>query len=662
MLKSFGLLLCTLFCMAQSILAQNFVNVQFKFKCINNNEGYIYDSKLLVFVNGKLAKESSVKRQDEDNEITVQVPNNDVKNAVEAILYSKPKDEWEARTVKNGYSIDWKFDDYKYWTEDQIITLTFDIKKQNIDIKRENKKAETPMTANVSKPSDLSTTKKNEKAAPKNNYQTALDNLNSYLSNFDNGYYGYFEVKDGHIYIRFKAGKYNKFKMEDIEGAVIQPQYARVIFKCKDNDKCIESDWKVNGREEYTQFLQPGEFNHQELANLLNNFRDAYLGKKGKHNTASNPKTSSGATASNVSNTSSNNLEQALSELNSFLVTLDEGRYKSIEIKNGYIINHYHGGQLSKAKIEDIDKADINTQYNYAKLACKGDQNCVYSTITERYHEYFNFNANGNDLTKLGTLLNNFLIALKGNNSGVNISSNNQSETERKKGKNIEKKEDIDDEYNEDFDALENAAAGLNDAMKELSDASMTIPANTNVKLINVFEKNSNYNEAKKYFGKEGVTQQEMTFAGDNYFRGNIKFEDGNIMYFNNAVLEVLRTKTQAQSGSKYAQALNSLNDYIFKFNNEVFRDIEVKDDKVYFNYVYLGKVYYSTIKIQDLKQNVMFEKSDATTLKIKCLSNASCFYSTYNNQTATHFKYFTYSNSDVEKLKSLLQTFIDAL
>lgn len=232
----------------------------------------------------------------------------------------------------------------------------------------------------------------------------------------------------------------------------------------------------------------------------------------------------------------------------------------------------------------------------------------------------FYFNANGNDLTKLGTLLNNFLIALKGNNSGVNISSNNQSETERKKDKNKEKNEDIDDEYNEDFDALENAAAGLNDAMKELSDASMTIPANTNVKLINVFEKNSNYNEAKKYFGKEGVTQQEMTSAGDNYFRGNVKFEDGNIMYFNNAVLEVLRTKTQAQSGSKYAQALNSLNDYIFKFNNEVFRDIEVKDDKVYFNHVYLGKVYYSTIKILDLKQTVMFEKSDATTLKIKCL------------------------------------------
>jgi hypothetical protein len=41
-------------------------------------------------------------------------------------------------------------------------------------------------------------------------------------------------VKDGYIYDRFKAGKYNKFKMEDIEGAEIQEQYSRVILNVKE--------------------------------------------------------------------------------------------------------------------------------------------------------------------------------------------------------------------------------------------------------------------------------------------------------------------------------------------------------------------------------------------------------------------------------------------
>ena len=44
--------------------------------------------------------------------------------------------------------------------------------------------------------------------------------------------------------------------MEDIQGAEIQGQYSRVIFKCK-TGTCISTDWKENGKEEYTQeFLE----------------------------------------------------------------------------------------------------------------------------------------------------------------------------------------------------------------------------------------------------------------------------------------------------------------------------------------------------------------------------------------------------------------------
>ena len=123
------------------------------------------------------------------------------------------------------------------------------------------------------------------------NYQSELKKLNDYLKSFDNGYYGYFEVKDGYIYDRFKAGKYNKFKMEDIQGAEIQEQYSRVIFKCK-TGTCISTDWKENGKEEYTQFVTNGAYNYQELADLLNDFRAAYLGNKTSNSNTSSVKVS----------------------------------------------------------------------------------------------------------------------------------------------------------------------------------------------------------------------------------------------------------------------------------------------------------------------------------------------------------------------------------
>jgi len=109
--------------------------------------------------------------------------------------------------------------------------------------------------------------------------EKALNKLNDYLITFDNGHYGYFEVKDGYVYDWFKAGKYNKFKMEDIEGAVVEEKFNRVILKCKNDNKCISTDWKVNGKEDYSQFINGSAYNYQELADLLNNFRDAYLGK-----------------------------------------------------------------------------------------------------------------------------------------------------------------------------------------------------------------------------------------------------------------------------------------------------------------------------------------------------------------------------------------------
>ncbi|MBK9794160.1 MAG: hypothetical protein IPP60_13950 [Sphingobacteriales bacterium] len=44
-------------------------------------------------------------------------------------------------------------------------------------------------------------------SASTGNYEPALKKLNDYLKTFDNGYYGYFEVKDGYIYDLIQSRK-----------------------------------------------------------------------------------------------------------------------------------------------------------------------------------------------------------------------------------------------------------------------------------------------------------------------------------------------------------------------------------------------------------------------------------------------------------------------
>lgn len=236
------------------------------------------------------------------------------------------------------------------------------------------------------------------------NFQTAMTALNNYLKTFDNGYYGYFELKDGYIYQRFKAGKYNKFRMEDMEGALVQTQYSRVIFKCK-SGSCIATDWKVNGTEPYTQFTSSSTFNYQELADLLNNVRDTYFGKSisAKVNTFT----------TNDSIILYNKLKTAYDELNAHIITVDDGRYHGIDVEDGYIISKYANNESSKARVEDIDFVEANTEYGYVKLGCKGGKKCVYSTITGSNHDYFNFNSSSSEIKTTERLLQNFLTTLK---------------------------------------------------------------------------------------------------------------------------------------------------------------------------------------------------------------------------------------------------------
>lgn len=277
-------------------------------------------------------------------------------------------------------------------------------------------------------------------------YTDALSKLNNYLKTFDNGYYGYFEVKDGYIYIRFKANKFNKFRMEDMEGAIIQEQYSRVIFKCK-SGACIETDWKVNGREEYTQFTTSGSYNYQELATLLNNFRDAYLGKKNQNSMSNTEEDYTNSSEfldglnSNIDITKSNTQPN-----NSNTSSRDDVAKKLSEMaksKNNNIDKEESDWEdedfdaLAKIMTNDESKSQTTSQQNYSKAL--QELNAYLSTFNKDVYRsiavkngdvYFYYNVFDTDYfsrISISSLKNNTILVALPNENKVKIMCKNEN-------------------------------------------------------------------------------------------------------------------------------------------------------------------------------------------------------------------------------------------
>lgn len=438
-------------------IAQQKVNLKFNFYFANSNEGYIKKSKLVVKSDGVKIGESTIKDQDKYNSVEVSIPKGYHK--ITAVAYAQNDGIWEERTLANNYSLDCIYEKSQNWNTGYIIDLRFDLKDMDMKVDEEILFSDD-MLDNLTNNNSASSTNTNSTT----NYQVALKKLNDYLKTFDNGYYGYWEVKDGYIYDRFKAGKYNKFRMEDMEGAVIQSEYSRVIFKCKGDNKCIETDWKPNGREDYTQFTTSGSYNYKELADLLNNFRDAYLGKNSTNSTSNSTKkytessefldglksnndiTNSGSnkpangrervksTTVNNNSSSKTSYTAALSELNKFLKDYDKELNKSIEVKGDYIIEHFRGSYTSKAKISDIAGVETDAKYNVVHLYCKNNAKCVYSSYMKSDYDYFNYNCSSasqmNTLYKLMTEFWNQLNGISSSASTSNSSNSSQKYTE----------------------------------------------------------------------------------------------------------------------------------------------------------------------------------------------------------------------------------------
>jgi hypothetical protein len=110
-------------------------------------------------------------------------------------------------------------------------------------------------------------------------YEDELQALNEFLKDFDDGFYGYFEVKDGFIYLQFKEGKFSKFKLKDMAEPEVDRTYGQLNWDCKNDAYCVTTDWNEEGKETGILFSDPGSVSLDYLLELLTNFINAYSGK-----------------------------------------------------------------------------------------------------------------------------------------------------------------------------------------------------------------------------------------------------------------------------------------------------------------------------------------------------------------------------------------------
>jgi hypothetical protein len=751
--------------MAILVFAQEKVNLTINFKCINGRSGFEYDAKLVVLQDGLPIGESPTKFQTEKNSVTVKVKKGNA--TIRAILYAKVKDEWEARTKENNWSKDWDFIEQKDWTKNETIDLTFDISNEKIlkgqkPISTVSKVNQTYTNSSEfldTTPSEKSKNKKKDddddwidedfdelaNVAPKinttintSNYQSELKKLNDYLKTFDNGYYGYFEVKDNDIYIRLKDGNYCTASINDLDKAYAIEDNKKVHLKCLNGENCMTATY-TKGKTVGLTMYDSKPFNPNELIALINNFLDARRGNQSVKNTNTSTLISSG------------NYQTALKKLNEYLKTFDNGYYGYLEIKDGYLYDRFPSGKYTKTLMSDLSKAEEETYKKKVRILCKNNKDCVFSTYTDSYHKQISFSQTTDfNTSELITLLNNLINTYNKPSTSNNSNQNDIDDaTEKARLERLKLSNSVTQTNNisSTTSTIKYAAAlqKLNDYLKKFDGGYYGSLEVVDGYLYDRFKNGKDYCKAK-VSDLQSATEVDKntkvdinckdnkdcvysTFTDKNHssftFSQNTEFDSkiliGLIDNFLNAyngktttdapqniksterieetkkrlenkVIEEtedsedwdalayalgyeegedldesasdLQNKTsEASKVQKYAVALQKLNDYLPKFNKEVYKNVEVKNGDVYFHFYVYGAVYSSKISISKLKEmtNVVSSPSDKK-IKIVCKNEANHFYSTYNKSYNDHFQFYSYSVSEFNTIKKLVEDFINAL
>jgi hypothetical protein len=270
-------------------------------------------------------------------------------------------------------------------------------------------------------------------------YKTQLNQLNNYLKTFDDGYYGYLEVKDGYLYDRFKSGKYSKAKISDLLKAKESEAKRKVIVPCKYGN-CVFSTY-TDSYHEQMSFSQSKDFNTTVLIDLLNKFlvaynnEDIYIEKEDLEDLDSDyPKVIEKITkiannqTTNNSSTKNVKLDNAIKNLNKYLETFDNGYYGHVEVINNVFYVRFKNGVSNYFNLKDISEVKVltnNSSNTKVAFMCKEGKNCLYSGYLKDYEDYQCFFINSYfDTKELVKLMNDVLNAFNGTTTST--PNNNQ--------------------------------------------------------------------------------------------------------------------------------------------------------------------------------------------------------------------------------------------
>lgn len=111
-----------------------------------------------------------------------------------------------------------------------------------------------------------------------NEQADTLIKLNAFLKTFEGGHYGFVEVTNGELFIRYKSGHSSNFKLSEIaEIKILQNDSTgtRVAFMCRNNQRCVYSG---NTYSNYPSqpFTTKVQANAQELYSLMENVLKAF--------------------------------------------------------------------------------------------------------------------------------------------------------------------------------------------------------------------------------------------------------------------------------------------------------------------------------------------------------------------------------------------------
>lgn len=193
-------------------------------------------------------------------------------------------------------------------------------------------------------------------------YKNQLDSLNQFLKTFNEGVYGYFEVIDKDIYIRFKSGTFSMASINHIDKAYVDPDNKTVYLKCKNDSNCMLATYLgYNIVGTYMSDHKNPNPNTRKFAQLINVFLDAVRASLGIENNISNNKSASNEPGTTFVNNQKSNENSEVNTNNKFKELKYVGCYM-IFVSNTTFTTHIYSFEVygvPGSVLEDKDKLNI---------------------------------------------------------------------------------------------------------------------------------------------------------------------------------------------------------------------------------------------------------------------------------------------------------------